>query len=168
MIDELINDYCILADDGAVIFASYDHVLEFVDKIRADERKRKTLAELLDSTPVDAVNMSEERVHKTDNQIMFKRLESYEFAINEYEQALKAAFPQGATGDAFYHWNDARKHGGRPYLSYERKESPEMDEDMREMQQEIDSLLKANMELQADAEAWRNFKAKTLLVRVKK
>ena len=36
--EELINDYCILADDGAVIFASYDHVLEFVDKIRADER----------------------------------------------------------------------------------------------------------------------------------
>ena len=51
MIDELINDYCILADDGAVIFASYDHVLEFVDKIRAEERERRTLAELLDSTP---------------------------------------------------------------------------------------------------------------------
>lgn len=66
MIDELVNDYCILADDGAVIFASYDHVLEFVDKIRAEERERKTLAELLDSTPDDAVNMSEERVHKTD------------------------------------------------------------------------------------------------------
>jgi hypothetical protein len=53
MIDELVNDYCILGDDGAVIFASYDHVLEFVEKIRADERKRRTLAELLDSTPVD-------------------------------------------------------------------------------------------------------------------
>lgn len=39
MIDELVNDYCILADDGAVIFASYDHVLEFVEKIRADERE---------------------------------------------------------------------------------------------------------------------------------
>ena len=53
MIDELVNDYCILADDGAVIFASYDHLLEFVEKIRADERKRKTLAELLSATPVD-------------------------------------------------------------------------------------------------------------------
>ena len=39
MIDELVNDYCILGDDGAVIFASYDHLLEFVDKIRADERE---------------------------------------------------------------------------------------------------------------------------------
>jgi len=104
----------------------------------------------------------------TDNQIMFKRLEAYEFAINEYEQALKAAFPQGATGDAFHHWNAARKHAGRPYLSYEQKERPEMDEDMREMQQEIDSLLKANMELKADADAWRNFKSKTLLIRTKK
>lgn len=104
----------------------------------------------------------------TDNQIMFKRLEAYEFAINEYEQALKAAFPQGATGDAFHHWNAALKHAGRPYLSYEQKERPEMDEDMREMQQEIDSLLKANMELKADADAWRNFKSKTLLIRTKK
>ena len=99
---------------------------------------------------------------------MFKRLEAYEFAINEYEQALKAAFPQGATGDAFHHWNAARKHGGRPYLTYEEKKREEMDSDMREMQNEIDSLLKANMELQADAEAWRNFKAKTLLIRTKK
>jgi hypothetical protein len=39
MIDELVNDYCILGDDGAVIFASYDHVLEFVEKIRSDKRE---------------------------------------------------------------------------------------------------------------------------------
>ena len=39
MIDELVNDYCILADDGAIIFASYDHVLEFVEKIRVEERE---------------------------------------------------------------------------------------------------------------------------------
>ena len=43
-----------------------------------------------------------------------------------------------------------------------------MDADMREMQDEIDSLLKSNFELQADAEAWRNFKAKTLVMRKKK
>ena len=103
-----------------------------------------------------------------NNQIMFKRLEAYEFAIKEYEDALKAAFPEGATGEAFHHWNAARKHGGRPYLAYEQKERPEMDADMREMQQEIDGLLKANMELQADADAWRNFKAKTLVMREKK
>ena len=103
-----------------------------------------------------------------NSQVMFKRLEAYEFAIKEYEDALKVAFPEGATGQAFHHWNAARKHAGRPYLSYEQKERPEMDEDMREMQQEIDSLLKANMELKADADAWRNFKSKTLLIRTKK
>lgn len=102
------------------------------------------------------------------DQIMFKRLEAYELAIAEYEAALQSAFPAGATGDVFHHWNSARKHGGRPYLSYAQKERAEMDADMREMQDEIDSLLKANMELQADAEAWRNFKAKTLVMRAKK
>ncbi len=102
------------------------------------------------------------------DQIMFKRLEAYEFAIAEYEKALQSAFPKGATGDVFHHWNAARKHGGRSYLAYEQKERAEMDADMREMQQEIDSLLKANMELQSDAEAWRNFKAKTLVIKAKK
>lgn len=102
------------------------------------------------------------------DQIMFKRLEAYEFAIAEYEKALMSAFPDGARGDVFRHWNDARKHGGRPYLTYEEKKREEMDADMREMQEEIDSLLKANFELQTDAEAWRNFKAKTLVIKVKK
>ena len=121
---------------------------------RAEEALRQALAQP-EQEPVN-------------NQIMFKRLEAYEFAIKEYEDALKAAFPEGATGEAFHHWNAARKHGGRPYLAYEQKERPEMDADMREMQQEIDGLLKANMELQADADAWRNFKSKTLLMRTKK
>jgi hypothetical protein len=30
-------------------------------------------------------------------------------AIEHYEAALKEAFPSGATGDVFYHWNEARK-----------------------------------------------------------
>jgi hypothetical protein len=34
----------------------------------------------------------------------------YEEAIKEYENALKAAFPKGATGEAFHHWNAARSH----------------------------------------------------------
>ena len=41
MIDELVNDYCILGDDGAIIFSSYDHLLEFVEKIRAEDALRK-------------------------------------------------------------------------------------------------------------------------------
>jgi hypothetical protein len=43
-----------------------------------------------------------------------------------------------------------------------------MDADMREMQEEIDSLLRVNLELQKDADAWRNFKKRTLLLKVKK
>jgi hypothetical protein len=39
MIDELVNDYCILGDDGAVIFSSFDKLLDFIEKIRADERE---------------------------------------------------------------------------------------------------------------------------------
>ena len=30
-------------------------------------------------------------------------------AIAHYEAALKEAFPSGATGDVFYHWDEARK-----------------------------------------------------------
>lgn len=30
-------------------------------------------------------------------------------AIEHYEAALKEAFPSGATGDVFHHWNEARK-----------------------------------------------------------
>lgn len=39
MIDELVNDYCILGDDGAVIFSNFDRFLEFVEKIRVEERE---------------------------------------------------------------------------------------------------------------------------------
>lgn len=40
-------------------------------------------------------------------------------AIAHYEAALKEAFPSGATGDVFYHWNEARKA-----LASEAKEQP--------------------------------------------
>lgn len=30
-------------------------------------------------------------------------------AIEHYEAALKEAFPSGATGNVFHHWNEARK-----------------------------------------------------------
>ena len=36
-------------------------------------------------------------------------IERLQKMIDHYEQALKAAFPQGATGMAFEHWNEARK-----------------------------------------------------------
>ena len=36
-------------------------------------------------------------------------IERLQRMIDHYEQALKAAFPQGATGMAFEHWNEARK-----------------------------------------------------------
>lgn len=37
--DELVNDYTIAGDGGEIIFSSYDQFLEFVEKIRADERE---------------------------------------------------------------------------------------------------------------------------------
>lgn len=37
--DELVNDFTIMGDDGAVIFAMYDLFLEFVEEIRAEERE---------------------------------------------------------------------------------------------------------------------------------
>ena len=46
--DELVNDHTRMGDSGEVIFASYDHLLEFVEKVRAD-----------------AVNMSQEYVDET-------------------------------------------------------------------------------------------------------
>lgn len=57
--DELVNDYTLMGDTGAVIFSSYDKFLEFVEEIRVDETaKRKTLAELLSATP-EVVAVSE-------------------------------------------------------------------------------------------------------------
>ena len=55
--EELVNDFTIMGDDGAVIFSSYDRFVEFIEEIVVDERKRerKSLAELLDSTPDDTV-----------------------------------------------------------------------------------------------------------------
>ncbi len=53
-----------------------------------------------------------------------------EAAIAFYEAALKEAFPDGATGEVFYWWNEARKATGRPYLARKRKELVKLDEDM--------------------------------------
>ena len=39
--EELVNDYTLMGDDGAVIFTSYDKFLDFLEEIRADERKRE-------------------------------------------------------------------------------------------------------------------------------
>lgn len=39
--EELVNDYTLVGDDGAVIFSSYDQFLEFVGEIVIDERKRE-------------------------------------------------------------------------------------------------------------------------------
>mgnify|MGYP001361022508 CR=1 FL=1 len=35
--------------------------------------------------------------------------ESLRIAIDHYEQALKASWTEGAKGEAFTHWNEARK-----------------------------------------------------------
>lgn len=38
-LDELVNDFTIMGDDGAVIFSNFDRFLEFVEKIRVEERE---------------------------------------------------------------------------------------------------------------------------------
>ena len=37
--DELVNDYTLMGDDGAVIFSSFDQFLEFIEEIRHMERE---------------------------------------------------------------------------------------------------------------------------------
>ena len=39
--EELVNDFTIMGDDGAVIFSSYDRFVEFIEEIVVDERKRE-------------------------------------------------------------------------------------------------------------------------------
>ena len=43
---------------------------------------------------------------------LWRQLQSAGRAIRHYEAALKEAFPCGATGKVFDHWNDARKELG--------------------------------------------------------
>ena len=45
--------------------------------------------------------------------VLIETLENLEFiaeSINEYELALKKAFPKGASDEVFEHWNKARMH----------------------------------------------------------
>lgn len=45
--------------------------------------------------------------------VLIETMENIEFiagSINEYELALKKAFPKGASGEVFEHWNKARMH----------------------------------------------------------
>ena len=45
--------------------------------------------------------------------LITETIENLEFiaeSINEYELALKKAFPKGASGEVFEHWNKARMH----------------------------------------------------------
>ena len=44
------------------------------------------------------------------------RAQALEQACEFYDAALKAACPEGAKGEAFYNWNEARYLTGRPYL----------------------------------------------------
>lgn len=46
------------------------------------------------------------------SKVLDETIENLEFikeAINHYESALKLAFPAGASGHVFHHWNEARK-----------------------------------------------------------
>ena len=49
------------------------------------------------------------------SKVLDETVENLEFikeAINHYESALTKAFPKGASGEVFGHWNEARKFLG--------------------------------------------------------
>lgn len=47
---------------------------------------------------------------------MKQKIRTLEQANELYEAALKAGFPEGAKGEVFYNWNEARYLTGRSYL----------------------------------------------------
>lgn len=47
---------------------------------------------------------------------MKQKIRTLELANELYEAALKAGFPEGAKGEVFYNWNEARYLTGRSYL----------------------------------------------------
>ena len=47
---------------------------------------------------------------------MKQKIRTLEQACDLYEAALKAALPEGAKGEVFYNWNEARYLTGRSYL----------------------------------------------------
>lgn len=47
---------------------------------------------------------------------MKQKIRTLEQACEFYDAALKAACPEGAKGEAFYNWNEARYLTGRSYL----------------------------------------------------
>ena len=70
--------------------------------------------EAMDLDSPDADNISWKRLAKivvagTALREALAQPESLRIALNHYEQALKASWPEGAKGEAFTHWNEARK-----------------------------------------------------------
>jgi hypothetical protein len=70
--------------------------------------------EAMDLDSPDADNISWKRLAKivmagTALMEALAQPESLRIAIDHYEQALKASWTEGAKGEAFTHWNEARK-----------------------------------------------------------
>lgn len=87
--EELINDYCILADDGAVIFASYDHVLEFVEKIRAGAVTMRP--ERVDETAKfghEWVGLTDEEIYDYADKFLYQHGSNY--GIRSFGKAIEA------------------------------------------------------------------------------
>lgn len=53
-----------------------------------------------------------------------QKIRTLEQACELYEAALKAACPEGAKGEVFYNWNEARYLTGRPYLGGQKMSTP--------------------------------------------
>ena len=70
------------------------------------------------------------------SKVLDETIENLEFikeAIDHYESALKSAFPTGASGHVFHHWNEARKFlgwvGSKP-MSIAKDEGKVMDKEL--------------------------------------
>ena len=51
---------------------------------------------------------------------MKQKIRTLEQACEFYDAALKAAYPEGAKGEVFYNWNEARRITGRSYSGKEK------------------------------------------------
>ena len=61
-----------------------------------------------------SLELNEDAVAMLD--AMKQKIRTLEQACDLYEAAIKAACPEGAKGEAFWNWNEARRLTGRPYL----------------------------------------------------
>lgn len=87
--DELVNDYCLLGDDGAVIFSNFEELLFFVDKIRADERE--ACAKVCEQW----VGLTDEEIYDYADKFLYQHGSNY--GIRPFGKAIEQALKEKNT-----------------------------------------------------------------------